>query len=295
MRVGVTGATGFVGKRILPLLEARGHEVYALVRRVVANGNERQRLFTLEAPSPEAVSGLDAIIHLAAYLPASYADPGEGRRCLLQNAAGTFELLQICSDLKLRKLILASTNIYGLSDAPCSEDAPIHPSPKASHYLISKMAADFYGQHFNETQRLPVSVLRLASVYGPGLQRGIVASFASKFEAGELVAVDGGDNYRADFVYVDDVADAFANALERNVSGVFNIGSGTDTSPLQVAQVLRELYGAPTHTLQIQEPKTSARSGFSPLAVDRARAQLGFVPRELGRGLRDYVASRRAA
>ncbi len=296
MKVGVTGANGFVGARILAKLGERGHAVVPLVRRPetmndarwldLANGGDVDAITA-------ALDGLDAVIHGAAHLPQSYADPAEARACLDVNALGTLTVLEACTRAKVGRAVALSTNLYRLSELPVDEQAPIEPTSRASFYMVSKAAGDFWANHFAEQGRLSVAVLRLASVYGPGLLRGMIPTFADALARRQPINVQGGDRYRADFVYVDDVADAVVAAVERSASGAFNIGSGVASTPLVCAELLAELLDAPSSLLDIKPAVDGPVQGFSPLAIGRASRELGFSPRTLRQGLADYVASRK--
>jgi len=234
--------------------------------------------------------GFDVVIHAAAHLPMSYADPAEAQRCMDINALGTLAVLEECVRAGVRKVVYLSTNLYRLSAAPVREDAAFEPSAQASYYLVSKASADFFAGHF--ANKLPVATLRLGSVYGRGLMRGVISTFTTQLFAGTPISVDDG-NYQADFVDVHDVAAAVVAAVERDVRGPLNVGSGRATRPFEIARLLVELTGAPAELVQVRPGATELR-GFSALDIGRARTELGLAPRALIAGLRDYVDWRRA-
>ena len=85
MKVGVTGASGFVGRHLVHTLRVHGHRVRSLVRDLsTAPESDEARVVDLSSAEPldTALAGVDAVVHAAAYLPASYADPGEARKLL---------------------------------------------------------------------------------------------------------------------------------------------------------------------------------------------------------------------
>jgi UDP-glucose 4-epimerase len=300
--VAVTGATGFVGHRVVEVLLARGHEVRGLARDPARWGTPVRGLtlatFDLESTAPEAarsaLQGVDALVHAAAYLPPSYDDPTYAERCLRLNALATLSLLDVARSLALSSFVyLSSGNIYAPQARPVTEDDPIYPSARAPFYLASKVCGDTWVEHYRQRHGLCAAVLRLASVYGPGMTRGgMVGTFASKLRAGEPVVLQDGGRFRADLVYVDDVAESVVQAVERQATGVFNVGSGAAPSALDVATTLAELLGRPASQLTV-EPATEniGAAGYAPLSIGRARDALGYAPRSARDGLSAYVAS----
>jgi len=289
MRVGVTGAGGFIGRRVLAALAARGHECVALVRRTPAPAEFESRAFDVTGDVATALQGLDAVVHGAAYVPRDYRDPKEAQRCLEVNALGTLSVLQFCASARMKKVVLVSGNVYRIGTAPVPEEAPFGPSSSAPYYLASKACADFYAAHFDRAEGLPTAILRPSAVYGPGLGRGMIPSFATKLSAREPITVQDGGCYRADLVHVDDVALAAADALERDARGPFNIGAGATVSALDIAQTMADLLGAPRTLIHVEPAIGSSPVGFAPLDIARARRELGYSPRDLSRGLSDYL------
>lgn len=298
MKVAVTGATGFIGRHLVAALRARGHAVTALLRDVTAKtgaddvrGLDLARAASAPEEVDQAVLGIDAIVHAAAYLPKSYADAGEARACLEVNALGTLALLEGCVRNAVKRAIVFSSNVYGQGADPVTEDAPAYPAVHAPYYMMSKLCGEVWAEHFGRSGRLATASLRVASVYGPGLTRGMIPTFTSTLLQGKPVTIKDGGRYRSDLVYVGDVVDAATAALERDALGIFNVGSGTTSSSLEIAETLAKLTGAPRTLLQVEPAnETAAPLGFAPLDVGRARRELGYSPRSVEHALRDYVA-----
>lgn len=289
MNVGVTGAGGFIGRHVLAALAARGHEAIALVRRTPGPPGFASRAFDVTGDVATALEGLDAVVHGAAYVPRGYRDPAEAQRCLEVNAVGTLNVLRACVAAKTKKVVVLSGNVYRIGSEPVAEDAPFDPSSSAPYYLTSKACADFYAVHFDRAEGLPVAILRPSNVYGPGLARGMIASFAAKLSAGEAVTVQDGGRYRADLVHVEDVAIAAAEAIGREARGPFNIGAGATVSALDIAHTMADLLDRP-RTLVHVEPATGATpAGFPPLDITRATRALAYSPRGLTQGLSSYL------
>lgn len=297
--VAVTGASGFVGQRLVTRLLARGAEVRAVVsgRREIPAFDPRVRVYVWEAREGEqGLSFLEeatSVCHLAAFIPGALGSPAGARECLEVNALGTLALLQEASRCGARRFVhLSSGNAYRTQDRPVFEGDPLYPSARAPYYLASKLCGEIFASHFGETGALDVCVLRPSAVYGPGMPRvGLVPTFATRLLAGQPIDVTDGDSYKVDLVHVEDVLAAILAALENKASGAFNVGSGSAVTPRGVAEILAEITGANRDLIRTATPVGVPAKGFSPLDVSRARAELGYSPRDLRAGLADYVAS----
>lgn len=296
MRIAITGSNGFIGRRLVSAAVGAGHEVLCLARRSSAEPNTLYRHFDLSCHEgfDAALEGADAVIHAAAHIPASYDDPGEARLCLELNALGTLELLQACGRRGVSRVALLSGNVYRGGTNPVSEDAPVDPSGRATFYLASKACADMFTRQVSRTLPLETVTLRPASVYGPGLMRGMLATFAVRLQRGQPVQIADAGRYRTDFVHVDDVASATLAATTSDVQGTYNLGTGVLTSTLEIARQLASLLGASACLLDVSPIDDRSPENFSPLDSTRARRDLGWRPRPLESGLREYVEALRA-
>ena len=134
MKVAVTGASGFVGRHLVRGLRAHGHAVRSLVRDLsTAPESDEARAVDLSSAGPldEALAGVDAVVHAAAYLPASYADPGEARKLLEVNALGTLAVVESCVRTSVRKAVVFSSNVYRHGTDAVTEETPTYPSVHA--------------------------------------------------------------------------------------------------------------------------------------------------------------------
>lgn len=296
MRIAITGSSGFIGHRLVSAAVEQGHEVLRLARGSSPEPNAHYRHFDLSRPQgfEAALEGADAVIHAAAHIPASYDDPSEARLCLELNALGTLELLQACARRGVARVVLLSGNVYRSGASLVSEDAPVDPSGRATFYLASKACADMFARQVSRTHSLQTVSLRPASVYGPGLKRGMLVTFAGRLQRGESVQIADGGRYRTDFVHVDDVVSATLAATTSDVHGTYNLGTGVLTSALEVARQLTRLLGVPHSLLDVLPADDRSPESFAPLDSTRARRDLGWQPRVLEQGLREYVEALRA-
>ncbi len=156
--------------------------------------------------------------------------------------------------------------------------------------MISKASADLYAQAIAREGKVSIAILRPSAIYGPGLARGMIPIFVSRLEAGQLVTIQNAGRYRADTVYVEDVAGACVAAVHSSASGPFNVGSGTTSSVLEIAEGIARRLGASFALLNVLPPDgTTSPSGFSPLDISLARKSFGYDPRNIESGLTDYI------
>ncbi len=232
MRVFVTGAGGFVGRRLVPALRAAGHEV---------TGSDRE----IDVTDPDAVAAAlararpEALVHLAALssVAASWQQPA---LCYRVNFLGTRSLLRAAlrETPSARVLLIGSADQYAATSPrarPLDESAPLLPR---SPYARTKAAAERLGE---EAGRLGLDVVRVRAFNHTGAGQDdafVVSSFARQvaaIRAGRqppVMRVGNLDSVR-DFLHVDDVIDAYVALLDRKVpADVYNVAGGVAT-PIQ--------------------------------------------------------------
>lgn len=233
----VTGASGFVGAVVARRLLADGHDVHLLVR----PESDAWRLHGVDAPQHEVdltdnlkLSTLlrsvrpEWIFHLATH--GAYASQTDARRMVATNVFGTMNLVEAALELGFEALVNAgSSSEYGFSDHPPSEDERAEPN---SAYALTKLSQSLLCRFYARKHDVHIPTLRLYSVYGPYEEptRFVPTLIAHGFDR-RLPPLASPDVAR-DFVYTDDVAEAFLLAAERNDSergGIYNVGTGTQT------------------------------------------------------------------
>ena len=261
----MTGAGGFLGSRLVPLLAER-HEVVALARSPI-DGVETI-VADLAAAPPSLPARLDAVVHLAQ--SRRYREwPGGAADMYALNVAVPFRLLEHARDAGASHFVLASTGaVYAPSDDPLHESSPLRPT---GFYPRSKLAAEVLAGGYERD--LAVAIMRPFAIYGPGQEGMMIANVAARVHAGDEVVVQGDPGLRLNPIHVDDAARAFAAALELPASGSFNVGGPEVVSLTALAALLAELAGVPARIRHAE--------GASPSLVadtTRMREHLGVLP-----------------
>jgi UDP-glucose 4-epimerase len=199
----------------------------------------------------------DAVIHLAAQTSArvSHEDP---QRDLETNARGTMLLAQWCIHHKITRVLYGSSmGVYGNPARLPVRETDV-PTP-ASFYGITKLAGEHYLQAHIPLGLQP-TIFRMFNVYGPGqdmsnLKQGMVSVYLAYINDGIPVPVTGSLERFRDFIYVDDVIDAFMLALhdDRSYGEIYNLGSGVIHTVRQVLDLLIESCGRDPKTYPVQE------------------------------------------
>jgi UDP-glucose 4-epimerase len=294
MRTLVTGGAGFIGSTLVDRLVRQEHEVVVLddlssgrlenLADALASGRVEHAEVDLagpELPALVADTRPEVVFHLAAQIDVrrSVADPAADARV---NVLGSVALAKAAADHGVRRLVFAGSGgtAYGEpdpADLPVDED---HPPRATSPYGVAKRAVEDYLSSFSGVYGLESVSLRLGNVYGPRQdphgEAGVVAIFCTRLLTGEPVVIYGDGTQTRDYVYVDDVVEAFlAAANEPQAAGLrLNVGTGLETSVLELYAALREVTGfGPEPTFAPARPGELQRIG---LDVRRAKETLGW-------------------
>jgi UDP-glucose 4-epimerase len=171
-------------------------------------------------------------------------------------------------------------SVYGTPPTyPTSEDVPINP---ASPYAASKVAGEVYLNTFRNLYGLECSHIAPANVYGPRQdphgEAGVVAIFSRALLAGKTTKIFGDGTDTRDYVFVDDVVDAFVRASGEHGGGQrFNIGTGVETSTRQLHSAIAKAAGKPDEP-ELHPPRLGDLRR-SCLDISRAEAVLGWTPK----------------
>jgi UDP-glucose 4-epimerase len=255
MKIIVTGGAGFIGSHVVDRYVAAGHQVVVvddLSRGHREFVNPAARLYAVDVRGPGLAEVFEAekpeaVNHHAAQseVRRSVEDPKFDAEI---NILGTLNVLACCRRFGVQRVIYASSGGAAYGDTPVLPTPEDHPAHPASPYGISKLCGEQYVACGEALYGIGSVVLRYANVYGPRQspfgEAGVVAIFSHQLLRAEPVTINGDGRQTRDFVFVEDVAVANLHALEQpNVRGVFNIGTGVETSVLGLFQQLRAAIG----------------------------------------------------
>jgi UDP-glucose 4-epimerase len=301
VRAVVTGGAGFIGSHTVDALLERGDEVHVVDNLATGRRENVDAAATLhEHDIRNPLDGLfteirpEVVVHLAAQ-----ADVGtsvtEPLLDLEVNVLGTLNVLEAARGHGAQ-VVFSSTGgaIYGDCERPAREDDAREP---VSPYGTSKLAAEEYLATWNRLHGTRHVALRFANVYGPRqlakLEGGVVAIFSDRLRAGENVTVYGDGRQTRDYIYVGDVVAAVLAAIGV-AGGTYNVGTGKETSVLELFEAMRRVAG-----VDAQAEHAPARPGEarrSVLDASRAERALEWRPQfSLEEGLRATWSSSVAA
>jgi UDP-glucose 4-epimerase len=262
VRTLVTGAAGFIGSTLVDRLLADGHSVVGVVdlssgRSENIAGAERSDAFEFakaDIVDADLIALLaetkpDVVFHLAAQISVSRSveDPQFDSSV---NVVGTVRLAEAARRAGVRKVVHTSSggSIYGTPPTyPTSEEIPVNP---ASPYAASKVAGEVYLNMFRNLYGLDCTHIAPGNVFGPRQdphgEAGVVAIFSRSLLAGKPTKIFGDGSDTRDYVYVDDVVDAFVKAAGPQGGGQrFNVATGTETSTRHLHSLIAKAAGTP--------------------------------------------------
>mgnify|MGYP000847673225 FL=1 len=252
----VTGGAGFIGSHIVDRLIDLGHEVtvvdslssgsvdnlpnnISLYQKDISD-QDLSEVFEKETP--------EVVFHLAAQISVqdSMRNPSKDAE---SNVLGSINVLENCVKYGVNKVIYTSSGgaMYGEPlYLPCDENHPVNP---LSHYGVSKFAVENYLHVHHVSDGLNYTVLRLSNVYGPRQdpsgEAGVVAIFTQAMLSRSDLIINGSGDQERDFVYVGDVAEASALAIENGSNEAFNICTGRGASVNEIYRLLKDAISYP--------------------------------------------------
>jgi UDP-glucose 4-epimerase len=292
MRALVTGGAGFIGSNIVDALVERGDEVTVLddlstgkrenLDAALGAGAE---LVEADIRDPQALAEIfgrvrpAAVFHLAAQIDVrkSVADPALDARV---NIEGSINVLKVSLESGVERVVNTSTGgaIYGEGKIlPAPEDHPVAPE---APYGQSKFGAEGYADLFKRLHGLSTVSLRYGNVYGPRQdplgEAGVIAIFCGKLMEGGRPRIYGNGRQTRDYVYVGDVVSANLAAAGSYADGAFNIGTGVESSVLDVIEALNSAAGEGEQLEYEHAPERPGEVRNIYLDTARAQGELGW-------------------
>jgi nucleoside-diphosphate-sugar epimerase len=291
----VIGASGYIGSKLVNKLTDSGCNVIRSSRRdTITNGDSEFVMAELDSLDfwLNIVEKSDVIIHLAGNTSINVVNDNPALD-LNSSVVPIYRLIEACKILRKRpRVVFASTvTAYGFTDnLPVSEATAENPE---SFYDLHKF---FVERQLVLATKLNICdgvSLRLANVYGPSSanssanDRGILNKIIGLALAGDIVSLYGGGNYIRDYIYIDDVVDAFilASISSKSAGEVFNVGSGVGTSVRDAFNaVTQEVYRQTNKIIEMKDvpwpensPKIDMRNFTA--SIKKAHTCLGWSPK----------------
>jgi len=287
MRILITGGAGFIASHVADAYQTAGHEVIVVdnlstgKKEFVPSGRQ---LIEADITNKELIQNIirelkpEVINHHAAHIQVgnSVKNPQFDAE---NNIIGLLNIMEAAKEVGVKKMIMASTGgaMYGNKATPFDETMKEEP---LSPYGVSKRAGELYLNYYHEQYGIPYIALRYANVYGPRQnphgESGVVAIFSEMLIQGKNPTINGVGDHTRDYVFVTDVAQANLAALESQFVGALNIGTGVETSTLQVFEKVVAALGLKFEA--VHGPERPGEQITSVLAFDKAAQILGWQP-----------------
>ena len=243
MKVLVTGAAGFLGQHVVKALQERGHQVIGLdlFQLPVPMSGIRDWVMADITKFVPTTPHLDAVVHLAAMAQPRECDANPSRAFDV-NVNGTNQVLKMARESGAKRFVFSSSaHVYGVGPRylPTPES---HPLALGNTYTTTKILGEQLCSLYQENHGLLACTLRLFNAYGVGQAPGyFIPDMEARAKKGDITLT--GANTTKDFVWAEDVALAFALAVESSYCGPINNGTGRDTALASVAFAITEAHG----------------------------------------------------
>lgn len=283
MNILITGADGFLGNRLAQRLEGQGRQVWRTGLVAPDDAQGRRRGFNFD-DSQHAIQTMlrqiDTVVHLAWNSTPSVSNqrPLADLAC---NVMGTVKLFEACIKAGVRRIVFASSGgqVYGDVDSDAINESTLT-NPKSA-YGIGKLSCEKYLSLFSHLHGIGGLSLRIANLYGPGqVMRegfGVIPTVLNRLKLNDRVQIYGDGSVTRDFVYIDDVVDAFVLAIDSHAQGVLNVSSGRGVSVARIVELLEQATGLTGRReflpARLSDPQAVVLSNRSALEV------LGWAPR----------------
>jgi UDP-glucose 4-epimerase len=292
MKYIVTGGAGFIGSHLCEALAEKGHDIVIIddlssgkqehigeMLNTKKNVEFIQETITDFAFLLETFRGADGVFHEAAFVsvPKSIMHPFANHEI---NSTGTLNVLLAARDTGVKKVVYASSAaVFGnIPGTPKKEDSAVDP---LSPYAVAKLTGEYYCNLFTRLYGMDTAVLRYFNAYGPRQDphsdyAAVIPKFIMRLSGGEPPLIFGDGEQTRDFVYVKDVVQANMKAMESSATGIYNIGSGKETSVNTLARTMMGFFGftgSPEYA-----PERPGEVKHSAADITRAKKEFTYSP-----------------
>jgi nucleoside-diphosphate-sugar epimerase len=261
----ITGATGFVGANLARRLLREGHEVHLLLRPDysawrIEDLRQDVQIHEVDLADSEGLNRVVSAVrpenffHLAAH--GAYPSQTDLQIMVQTNIVGTMNLVLAGLKVGFESFVNTGTSSeYGFKSEAPSEKELLEPN---SDYAVTKASASLFCRYLGQQHQVNLSTLRLYSVYGPYEEpMRLIPALILLGQKGKLPPLVNPESAH-DFVYVEDVCDAYLLASEksgREFGGIYNVGSGRQSTLREVVEIARRIMNIPA------EPKWDSMPG----------------------------------
>jgi len=279
MNILITGSSGFVGTHLC------NH--FTQTHKVIRFDLPQYDITDSEDVLGMLDPGVDAVIHLAAQVRIDRAIE-KPYDTLTTNVEGTINVLEACRLNDVPKLLFASSSdIYGTARRSYIDEW--HPLLSENPYGASKIAGEALCRAYGKTYGIDVGILRCFNIYGPGQTGGVIPLFVKKAMKGEPLTIHGAGRQCRDYVYVDDIVNAYDIMLQKSGWDAVNFGTGIKTSVRDLAETILCVTGSlsPLVFTGVEE-----RSTYDLIADYQRARQVGWNPKvTLKEGIQNVMES----
>ncbi len=228
LKVGVTGASGFIGRHLVTALEKVKGVDFACFGGDLLNITDVEKYF-------ENNPNISQVIHLAG----SFA--GDFNTLVASNVVTTNNLLEVATKNKVNKIIFASTGaVYGEPlNNKSKEDDPLNP---VTEYGLTKMFAEEIVKYYARMENIKYIILRFPNVYGPGNSKGVIYNFLRSIKENGMVSVYGDGSQTRNYLFVADAVNAIIKAIDSGCGNeIFNITGEEAYSLNDITEIIKRM------------------------------------------------------
>ncbi len=295
MRFLVTGGAGFIGSNLTEALLERGDQIVILDNLHTGNQENLKGLNIkfVQGTSSEIVKvkdKLDGIFHLG--IPSSSPMYKENPSLINQAIGDFLNILEYARKTSLKVVFASSSSIYNGNDTPYREDMSIK---VMDYYTEARYAMERLAELYHKQHGVRTVALRLFSVYGPkekfkGKFANVVSQFLWDMKAGKHPVIFGDGTQTRDYIFVKDVVKGFLLAMDKDVSGVFNLGTGKTTSFNDTVGLINKVLGT---SIEVEYVKNPIKNYVQDTLADTSKSEkeLGFKANfTLEQGLKEITS-----
>lgn len=285
----ITGVNGFIGSNLANALILKGFAVHGLVRKSskidkIKKNKKDIHIHKNDLSNVDSLKKLlkkispDYIFHLATY--ENYREESKINQMIKTNIIGTNNLLMASLNIPYKCFInTGSSTEYGPKKKPIKETDMLTPN---SSYAATKASATHISGVFAINNNKPIITFRLFSVYGPGeMRHRFIPTAILSILTGQKLSITKGV-IRRDFIYIDDVIDAYlaTTEIKKIAPGeIYNIGTGIQHSNEEVVKILEKITKKKMGISKVKFPRRIWDTDFWVADISKASKMLGWQPK----------------